>query len=109
MYPGGSSGNVWCDPCSVSELIKRYRWIRYVGFGGYVRYFGGYSFVNDIVIGLSESPTARDIKPPIKRVPGFILSCVYDRSVVSEALATETVCRLRNNTCTPTVATAAPL
>ena len=44
-----------------SELIKRYRWIRYVGFGGYVRYFGGYSFVNDIVIGLSESSTARDI------------------------------------------------
>ena len=52
-------------------------WTRYVGFGGYVRYFGGYSFVNDIVIGLSESPTVRDIKPLIKRAPGFILSCVY--------------------------------
>ena len=28
---------------------------------GYVRYFGGCSFVNDIVSGLCESPTVRDI------------------------------------------------
>ena len=56
----------------LNEPIKRYRWIRYVGFGGYVRYFGGYSFVNDIVIGLSESPMVRDINPampPVHQLP----------------------------------------
>ena len=32
----------------VSELIQRYRYVRY---GGYVRCFGGYSFVPTVVIG----------------------------------------------------------
>ena len=42
------------------------------------------SFVPTVMSGLYVSPTPRDNQPRIKRVPGFILSCVYDRSVVCE-------------------------
>ena len=31
---------------TTNELIKRYRWIRYVRFGGYVGYPGGYVLFN---------------------------------------------------------------
>ena len=42
------------------------------------------SFVPTVNSGLYVSPMPRDNQPQIKRVPGFILSCVYDRSVVCE-------------------------
>ena len=34
------------------ELIKSYRWIRDVRFGGYVRHRGGYAFVQSMYPGI---------------------------------------------------------
>ena len=59
--------------------------------------------------GLYVSPTPRDNQPQIKRVPGFYIKLCIRQICSVWDLTTATVCRLRNYTCTPTVATAAPL